>query len=97
MIIELDINGARVIISGDNLTVNVTQDGEHLPALNISKPQLLEGRQIKALRKKLGLRQHQFCDLLGVTQGTVSRWETGVETPRGPAAIMLVKLAEDAA
>ncbi len=32
--------------------------------------------RICRLRRKLGLNQEEFADLLGVQQGTVSRWET---------------------
>lgn len=35
--------------------------------------------RIKLLRSRLGLTQNEFAEQLGVTQATVSRWESGAE------------------
>jgi phage repressor protein C with HTH and peptisase S24 domain len=35
--------------------------------------------KIKAIREGLGLKQEEFADVLGTTQGTVSRWERGAK------------------
>ncbi len=41
-----------------------------------NKEKIAEGKtEIKSLRKRLGLTQHAFADLFGVTQSTISRWE----------------------
>jgi len=95
MIIEIEINGARVIISGENLAVNVTQDDVQSTA---SKPDQA-GRfglpgpdQIKSLRKALGLSQTKFARRLLVTQATICRWERGYEKPSGPATMLLLSL-----
>lgn len=40
------------------------------------------GRNIKAQREALGLGQKDLAYLLGVNQGTVSRWESGRVAPR---------------
>ena len=41
-----------------------------------NKEKTAEGKtEIKSLRKRIGLTQHAFADLFGVTQSTVSRWE----------------------
>lgn len=41
-----------------------------------NKEKTTEGKtEIKSLRKRMGLTQHAFADLFGVTQSTVSRWE----------------------
>lgn len=37
---------------------------------------------IKLLRRRLGLTQQELGEQLGVDQGTVSRWERGIEAPR---------------
>ncbi|MEX5729154.1 transcriptional regulator with XRE-family HTH domain [Rhodovulum iodosum] len=42
----------------------------------------MEGARIRDLRRRLGITQSQLGDQLGVDQGTVSRWERGVENPR---------------
>ena len=44
-------------------------------------PQAL-GERIKALRRELELTQAQFSALLGTSQPTVSRWETGLFKPQ---------------
>lgn len=46
--------------------------------------------KIRLLRKKLGLTQPEFADKLEVSQGTVSRWETGA----APSHQSLVRMAE---
>ncbi len=41
-----------------------------------NRDKIAEGkREIRALRRRLGLTQKCFGDLVGVTQGTVSHWE----------------------
>lgn len=57
----------------------------------------MNANQIKALRKKLGLTAKQLGDMLGVTENTVNRWETGWRTAKGPAATLLRRMAKDAA
>lgn len=39
------------------------------------------GRAIKAQRQLLGMSQDTLAQLVGVTQGTVSRWERGQSQP----------------
>jgi DNA-binding transcriptional regulator YiaG len=48
---------------------------------------------VKQLREARGLTQAQFAKLVGVDQSTVSNWEKGM-SPRGPAQILLRKLAD---
>jgi DNA-binding transcriptional regulator YiaG len=97
MIIELEINGARVIISGENLTVNVTQDdvptSAPIAAL-VERPDLPSAYQIKALRKSLGLSQAKFARRFAVAQATVCRWELGYERPSGPSTMLLASMIE---
>lgn len=45
------------------------------------------GKFIAELRKEKGLTQEQFGEKIGVTNKTVSRWETGTYLP--PADILL--------
>lgn len=52
---------------------------------------------VRALRKKLNLSQRAFADQLQVDQSTLHRWETGAQTPRGPAQILLKMIAEQQA
>lgn len=53
-------------------------------------PMALElSSKIRFLRRRLGKTQPEFADVLGVTQGTVSRWESGA----APSHEHLVRLA----
>lgn len=89
MIIELEINGAHVIVSGENLTVNVTDGNE--PSENAAIP-LPTAELISALRSKLGMNQEEFAKHLGVAQATVPRWEGGAREPHGQMARKLASL-----
>lgn len=50
------------------------------------------GKFIAELRKEKGLTQEQFGEQLGVTNKTVSRWETGVYLPPADILIMMSEL-----
>ena len=52
----------------------------------------MTGKEIRELRKKLGLTQEEFAQLLGVGFTTVNRWENGKSEPRGQALEALEKL-----
>ena len=54
----------------------------------------MTGREIRELRKKLGLTQEEFAQLLGVGYTTVNRWENDKSEPRGQVAQVLSKLKE---
>jgi len=41
--------------------------------------------QVKALRRRLGLTQSRFADLVGVHVVTVKKWETGAQGMRATA------------
>ena len=51
---------------------------------------------IKKLRKKMILTQTEFAELLGVTFGTVNRWEKGTFEPTMKIKRKLKKLFEEA-
>ena len=51
---------------------------------------------IKKLRKKMILTQTEFAELLGVTFGTVNRWEKGTYEPTMKIKRQLKKLFEEA-
>jgi DNA-binding transcriptional regulator YiaG len=51
---------------------------------------------IQALRKHLGLTQHELSQRLGTRQQTISEWETGMYQPRGTSAVLLTIVAEQA-
>ena len=41
----------------------------------------MEGSEIRAIRRLLGLNQAQFGQLMGVHAITVSKWESGITAP----------------
>ena len=45
--------------------------------------------RIKKIRKKYGMRQAAFADLLGVIYDTYSSWERGVRNPSSPSCALL--------
>jgi DNA-binding transcriptional regulator YiaG len=49
---------------------------------------------VRALRKHLGLSQHELAEELGTRQQTISEWETGVYQPRGMSERLLGIIAE---
>ena len=55
-----------------------------------------DGKQIRTLRRHLGLTQRGLADRLGTRQQTISEWETGMYTPRGTSSTLLFIIAERA-
>lgn len=49
----------------------------------------MDGTTIRQLRKRLGITQRQLAERLDVDQGTVSRWERGIDGPRPRRAAAL--------
>ena len=47
------------------------------------------------LREQMGLSQVQFAKLLAVTQGAVSRWESGVKQPSAEHLLQMGNLADE--
>lgn len=55
-----------------------------------------DARQIKALRRHLGLTQRGMADRMGTRQQTISEWEMGMYRPRGTSSTLLSLIAERA-
>ena len=51
--------------------------------------------EIKRVRASLKLTQIEFADRLGVSQATVSLWETGARRPTGSAIKLLEQVAKE--
>jgi DNA-binding transcriptional regulator YiaG len=51
--------------------------------------------RIKALRKRYGETQQEFCERIGVDAWTLRKWEQGLRNPLGPAELLLDRLEED--
>lgn len=54
-------------------------------------------KQIRALRKSLGMTQTTFAEAVGVTMDAVRKWEAGRRKPQGPAILMMTGLKLKAA
>lgn len=69
MIIELDINGAKLIVSGENLSIRVIEGEIQRYALRKASP-------LAAWRRQEGMTQGELARLLDVDQSFVSRLES---------------------
>lgn len=49
---------------------------------------------VRSIREGLGMSQQELAAALSTTQATISRWETGQATPRGPARLALQHLVD---
>ena len=54
------------------------------------------GERIRALRRHLGLTQHEMADILGKQQQGISEWERGASKPRRSSAKLLSMIAKQA-
>lgn len=58
-------------------------------------PEYTTAEEIKNVRKKLGLTQKEFAELLGSSKSTVERWETSASHIRGPLVLLLQLLEKE--
>lgn len=54
-----------------------------------SRQFVVDAPDIKRLRSRYKLSQHEFATLLGISVATLRNWEQGRRTPDGPARILL--------
>lgn len=54
----------------------------------------VSGRDIRAIRKKLGMTQGEFAELVHVSSKTIERWETGRKEITGPVTTLVKILNE---
>lgn len=45
--------------------------------------------QVRDLRRRFGLSQQQFAEVLGISAGTLRNWEQGRRAPEGSARVLL--------
>ena len=51
--------------------------------------EIKSGDDVARVRKKLGLPQTRFAQLLGISEDTLQNWEQGRRKPTGPAKVLL--------
>ena len=61
------------------------------------KDESWDAEAIRRLRSHAGLSQQALAEELNARQQTISEWERGAYAPRGTAARMLTRVAEDVA
>ena len=49
----------------------------------------MDSMDVKAIRKKTGMSQQQFCSTFGISLGALRHWEQGLRSPRGTAKVLL--------
>lgn len=62
-------------------------------ALHAFTPPAYDAERIRQLRKRLGILESEFAEILNVSLDTVRAWEQGLRSPSG-AALRLLYLAE---
>jgi putative transcriptional regulator len=72
------------IKEGAEITKNLKRPSRSFSFKNINVP---------AIRKKYGLPQSKFAQLLGISVGTLKNWEQGRRKPTGSARVLL-RIAE---
>ncbi len=68
-------------------------DAKPLSPMQIER--LLPAVNVKALRKKLGMTQLEFCKTFKLSVGTVRDWEQRRFVPEGPAHVLLTIIERD--
>lgn len=54
----------------------------------------MEGKELRAIRKKMGLTQKQLAEKIGITWNTLARWERGELGIREPISRLIRILDE---
>jgi DNA-binding transcriptional regulator YiaG len=55
----------------------------------------MTGKEIKAIRERLGLTQTELADKLGITRNAVTLWEIGQRNPSSLAALAIKALEKE--
>lgn len=80
-------------VATDADTAAVFTDAELARARRVAPPS--PPRNVKALRRKLGLSQKQFADRYGFSVDTIRNYEQGHRQPTGPARVLLQVIANE--
>ena len=90
------IEGAREALAhkrGTLRNVHVTRAKVTVTGVDVLPPQRYRERDVQRVRKRLGLSQAVFANLLGASVSTVRAWERGAREP-SEMARRLLELAE---
>ena len=63
--------------------------------MSIMPVQEWKAAEVKQIRQGTGLSQRMFARVMGVSDKTVEAWESGKNTPSGPAGRMLYVMRQD--
>jgi len=77
----VQIEKGELVARTDKLTVEPVEDFSKI--------------EIKAIRENMKLTQVIFAQLIGVSKKTVEAWESGINSPSGPAKRIISMLRED--
>lgn len=69
---------------------------KQLPRVRFNPGQVMSGAEIRELRERLGLTAAEMAHRLGVSETTMSRWETGKNAPSPTAMQALAALEQTA-
>lgn len=58
-------------------------------AVRVTKIEVPDEIDVRAIRKNLGLSQSEFARRFGFAPGSVKNWEQGHRRPNGPARVLL--------
>ena len=64
-------------------------------SVTLYTPQIIDNKFIKNFRKEHNLTQLALANILCVSKRTIQKWERGVNSIKGCAAVLLSLLAED--
>lgn len=76
------------------LEIDIAAEGNSLTGRRQPAPAASLGRSLKVWRALNRVKQMQAADLLAVSQGTISRWESGRLTPNAAEQIALRRLMQ---
>ena len=79
----------------DELLTSLEQGGKILRGKKTPRRAFrIEDPDVSAIRQHLGLTQHKFAQLLGISPATLRNWEQGRRKPEGAARVLLCVAAK---
>ncbi len=83
------------IMSSVDETMEASKKGQLKETIIIKPVKQYDAAGVKKIRNSLHMTQTVFAGMIGVSQKTVEAWESGRNTPMGPASRVLDLLTED--